>query len=133
MPPARYSSVARPQPRTRARPGPPRARTRDRAPRLPLTLRVAERVRWDRVGRVALLVTLAICVGLYIEPALSIFTTWRAERQQAAVVHRLLHSNAALERQVHSLGQPATIAARARALGMVQAGEKSYVVMGLPR
>lgn len=131
MPPARYSSVARPQTRTRARPGAPRGR--NRAPRPPLALRVAERVRWDRVGRVALLVTLAICVGLYIEPALSIFTTWRAEHQQAAIVHRLLHSNAALERQVHSLGQPATIAAHARALGMVQAGEKSYVVMGLPR
>ena len=126
MPPARYSSASRPDPRARTRPG-------SRPARAPLALRVAERVRWDRVGRVALLVTLAICVGLYVEPALSILTTWRAEHQQATVVHRLLRSNAALKSQVQSLGQPATIAARARALGMVQAGERSYVVEGLPR
>lgn len=115
MPPARYSS-------SYARP-----------PRAPFALRAAERVRWDRVGRVALLVTLGIVVCLYIQPALSIFTTWRAEHQQAAAVHQLQRSNASLERQVKSLGQPATIAADARSLGMVRAGEKSYAVIGLPR
>jgi cell division protein FtsB len=106
------------------------------APRAPLRAsarRAALRVRWDRVGRVGLLVTLGIVVCLYIQPALSILTTWRAERRQAAVVHQLLHSNAALERQVRSLNQPLTIAADARTLGMVLSGEKPYVVLGLPK
>jgi cell division protein FtsB len=94
--------------------------------------RAAQRVRWDRVGRVGLLVTLGIVVCLYIQPALSIFTTWRAEHRQAATVHQLLRSNAALERQVRALNQPATIAADARTLGMVRSGEKPYVVLGLP-
>lgn len=95
--------------------------------------RAAERIRWDRVGRVALLVTLGIVVCLYIQPALSIFNTWRAERQQASVVHQLLRSNASLERQLKALNQPLTIAADARKLGMVRNGEKPYVVLGASR
>jgi cell division protein FtsB len=98
-----------------------------------LARHAAARIRWDRVGRVALLVTLGIVVCLYIQPALSMFNTWRAERRQANVVHQLLHSNAALERQVKALNQLSTIAADARALGMVRSGEKPYVVLGLPR
>jgi cell division protein FtsB len=98
-----------------------------------VALRAAERVRWDRVGRVGLLVTLGIVVCLYIQPALSIFTTWRAERHQAAIVHQLLRSNAALAREVRALNQPSTIAADARALGMIRNGEKPYVVLRLPR
>ncbi|HWF75016.1 MAG TPA: hypothetical protein VG186_16825 [Solirubrobacteraceae bacterium] len=93
----------------------------------------AARVRWDRVGRVALLVTLGIVVCLYIQPALSILNTWRAERRQANVVHQLLRSNAALERQVKSLNRTSTVLADARALGMVRTGEKPYVILGMPR
>jgi cell division protein FtsB len=93
--------------------------------------RAAARVRWDRVGRVALLVTLAIVICLYIQPALSILRTWRAERQQASVVRQLIHSNASLRRQIKSLNDPATIVADARTLGMVRTGEKPYVVLGL--
>jgi len=97
-----------------------------------LARQAAERIRWDRVGRVALLVTLGIVVCLYIQPALSIFNTWRAERTQASAVHQLLRSNASLERQVKSLNRSSTIVTDARALGMVRLGEKSYVVLGLP-
>jgi cell division protein FtsB len=93
----------------------------------------AGRVRWDRVGRVALLVTLGIVTCLYIQPALSIYNTWRAERQQANVVHALLRSNASLERQVKSLNRSSTIIADARTLGMVRSGEKPYVVLGMPK
>jgi cell division protein FtsB len=95
--------------------------------------RAAIRIRWDRVGRVALLVTLAIVVGLYIQPALSILKTWRAERRQASVVHQLIRSRGALERQVSSLNNPTTVVAEARALGMVRPGEKPYVALGMPR
>jgi cell division protein FtsB len=118
-----------------ARPASARTRpaTRGQAGGYAVARRAAERIRWDRVGRVALLVTLGIVVCLYIQPALSIFNTWRAERRQANVVHQLLRSNASLERQVKALNRPLTIAADARKLGMVRAGEKSYVVLGMPR
>ena len=116
-----------------ARPAPARTRPPARAPLGALARQAAERIRWDRVGRVALLVTLGIVVCLYIQPALSIFNTWRAERAQASAVHQLLGSNASLERQVKSLNRSSTIVADARSLGMVRSGEKPYVVLGLPR
>jgi cell division protein FtsB len=122
MPPARSAYA-----RNRRPPAPPRA------PVGASVRHAAGRIRWDRVGRVALLVTLGIVVCLYIQPALSIFHTWRAERQQANVVHQLLRSNAALERQVKSLNRSSTIIADARTLGMVRSGEKPYVVLGMPR
>jgi cell division protein FtsB len=95
--------------------------------------RPTDRIRWDRVGRVALLVTLGIVVCLYIPPALSIYNTWRAERGQASNVRQLLRSNATLERQLKSVKQPSTVVTEARALGMVRSGEKAYVVIGMPR
>jgi cell division protein FtsB len=82
---------------------------------------------------VSLLVTLAIVVCLYIQPALSILKTWRAERHQASAVHQLLRSNSSLERKVKSLNNSTTIVADARALGMIRSGEKAYVVLGMPR
>jgi cell division protein FtsB len=113
------------------------ATARSRAPaQVPLgtsVRRTAQRIRWDRVGRVALLLTLGIVICLYIQPALSIYHTWRAEHEQASAVRQLLRSNASLQRQVKSLNRTSTIVTDARALGMVRSGEKSYVVVGLPR
>ena len=114
---------------------PRRRSTRTRAPSgAPASVRDAvDRIRWDRVGRVSLLLTLGIVVCLYIQPAFSIFNTWRAERRQASAVHQLLRSNASLESQLKSLNKPSTVVTEARALGMVEPGEKSYVVVGMPR
>ena len=77
--------------------------------------------------------TLGIIVCLYIQPAISILKTWRAERAQASVVHQLIRSNAALRLEVKSLNDPATIVTDARALGMVRSGEKPYVVLSASR
>ena len=77
--------------------------------------------------------TLAIVVCLYIQPALSVLRTWRAEHREASVVRQLIASNKSLERQVQSLNNPLTVVADARALGMVRSGEKPYVVLGLHR
>jgi cell division protein FtsB len=124
-----------------ARPATPSTRRRNalgsgsphREPVSSVARRAAVRVRWDRVGRVALLITLLIVVGLYIQPALSILTTWRAEHRQASAVRQLIADNKSLERQVRSLNSPLTIVADARSLGMVRTGEKPYVVLGLHR
>jgi cell division protein FtsB len=90
------------------------------------------RVRWERVGRVGLLVVLAIVVGLYVEHTLSYFATRSEANQQQAIVNRLAHQNAQLARQVKSLKDPSTIVSQARALGMVRPGERPYVVTGQP-
>ena len=89
-------------------------------------------MRWDRAGRVSLLVVLAVVLGLYVQHALSYLST-RAQADRAlATVHQLARDNRALEREQLALQQPATIIGDARALGMVKAGERSYVITGRP-
>jgi cell division protein FtsB len=90
------------------------------------------RVRWDRVGRVGLLVVLVVVAGLYVQQGLTYFSTRAQADQQLAIVHRLTRENAALVQEQHSLDDPATIARDARALGMVRTGERPYVITGLP-
>jgi cell division protein FtsB len=89
------------------------------------------RVRWERVGRFALLFVLAVVVGLYVEHTLSYFSTHAEAGQQQAIVDRLAHQNALLARQEKSLNDPATIVRDARALGMVRPGEQPYVITGM--
>ena len=90
------------------------------------------RVRWDRVGRIGLLVVLAVVAGLYVRQGLSLLSTRSQAEQQLAIVHRLSRDNAALQKQQASLNDPATIERDARDLGMVRVGERPYVVTGLP-
>jgi len=120
MPQARSATAA---PRRRAAPPRPKRVTRRSPP---------ARVRWDRVGRVALLLVLAAVAGLYVQHALSYLATRNQARQQQAIVKRLEQENAQLAQQQRSLTDPATIQRLARTLGMVRPGERSYVVMGLP-
>ncbi len=89
-------------------------------------------MRWDRAGRVSLLIVLAVVLGLYVQHALSYLST-RAQADRAlATVHQLARENHVLEREQLALQQPATIIGDARALGMVKAGERSYVITGRP-
>jgi cell division protein FtsB len=92
----------------------------------------AMRVRWDRVGRVGLLVVFAVVAALYIQQGLTLLATHSQAAQQLATVRRIARDNRALERQQRSLKDPATIERDARALGMVRPGERPYVVTGLP-
>ena len=90
------------------------------------------RVRWDRIGRTALLIVLVVVAGLYLQHTVEYFVARSNANTQHAIVHRLAHENASLRAQVRALQQPATIQAYARTLGMVKAGERPYVILGLP-
>lgn len=103
-----------------------------RQPAPPLAVAVA-RVRWDRVGRVALLVALAGVLLLYVGPARSFVSTWRESHRQAAQVRVLEREHRALQAEHRTLRDPATLEQRARSLGMVRPDERSYVITGLPR
>lgn len=121
MPSARSATAApKRNPRTRPRP----RRVAPRGPRV--------RVRWDRVGRVGLLIVLTVVAGLYIQDALSYLSTRGQAEQQLSIVKHLVRDNKRLERQQQALDNPATIQQRARALGMVRPGERPYVITGLP-
>jgi cell division protein FtsB len=127
MPSARHASTASPRrpPRSAPRRHP---RPRGVAVRTPVG-----RIRWDRVGRIALLVVFAVVAGLYFQDGLSWIGAKREADRQAAIVRRLQRANAGLQAQAQSLQDPVTIQRDARALGMVQSGEHPYVLTGLSK
>jgi cell division protein FtsB len=122
MPPAGTTTAA---PRRQARAA-VRPRPRTAAARKPL------RIRWERIGRVLLVIVLAVVAGLYIQQGLAYLSARGQTEQQKAIVLGLRRENAQLTRQQKSLNNPATIMRYARQLGMVQPGERPYVVTGLP-
>jgi cell division protein FtsB len=89
-------------------------------------------VRWDRLGRLALVCVLGALAYLYVGAGLSLFSTWREARGDAAEVVALERQHAALEAQRAALTSRETLLVEARRLGMVRPGEQSYVVTGLP-
>jgi hypothetical protein len=84
------------------------------------------------VGRVSLLVVLAVVVGLYVNQAISYFSVRSQAVAQMSAALRLEHQNRKLLRQQQMLRDPATIQRDARALGMVRQGERPYVITGVP-
>jgi cell division protein FtsB len=89
-------------------------------------------VRWDRVGRVALLVLLVGVALAYVGPARSLVSTWRDSNAKQAQLQTLQSEHDALLRRARELRDPRTVQAEARRLGMVKPGERSYVVRNLP-
>jgi hypothetical protein len=91
------------------------------------------RVRWDRVGRIALLCVLVALVFLYVSAGFHMFSKWRQSRHDAAALGRMQREHVALVRQHQSLSGSGAVEASARKLGMMQANEQPYVVTGLPK
>jgi cell division protein FtsB len=98
-----------------------------------MAARRAATVRWDRVGRVALLLLLGVVLLLYVNPAINYLQTWQNANTKRAEVDRLQAENKRLQARKAALKQPATLEHYARALGMVKQGERAYVVKDLPR
>ena len=90
------------------------------------------RVRWDRVGRLAMLCVLGALLYLYLSAGVRMFSTWRQARGDSAAVVALEREHRLLLRQHEALGSRATLEAEARKLGMMKAGERQYIVSGLP-
>ena len=90
------------------------------------------RIRWDRVGRLALLAVLLLVLYLYVNPLRGWWSTWQESKAKAAEITRLQAENRALEARRAALHDPAAVEREARRLGMVKPGERPYVVRGLP-
>jgi cell division protein FtsB len=88
-------------------------------------------IRWDRLGRWALIVVLGLVLYLYIGPAAKWVSTYREAERKRAEVAALKEENRRLRERRRVLRDPAALEAEARRLGMVKAGEKSYVVEGV--
>ncbi|MCW3030654.1 MAG: Septum formation initiator [Solirubrobacterales bacterium] len=117
----------RPRARRQATPARPRAR-----PSAPAGAASAPRVRWDRIGRLAMLFVLAALLYLYLSAGLHMYSTWGQSRHDNAAVASLQREHRVLLRQHEALARQGTTEAQARLLGMKRANERQYEISGLP-
>jgi cell division protein FtsB len=89
-------------------------------------------IRWDRLGRVALLGTLVVILLLYLSPAKHWWQQSRTAAAQRDELSDLSRENGQLKRRVRALRDPGALEREARRLGMVRQGERAYVIEGLP-
>ena len=110
------------------------ARTRRSAPRPRAQAATGGgRIRWDRLGRIALLATLGVILLLYVSPTKHWIEQSGTRSAQKSELKALSAENATLRRKVRALRDPGTLEQEARRLGMVRRGERSYVIENPPR
>jgi cell division protein FtsB len=103
------------------------------AARRPGARRTPSRIKWDRVGRIALVLVLFAVAYSYLNPAINLFETYKSTTAAKAEFHHLLQENKRLHRSIQSADNPAVVAAAARKQGMVAAGETPFVAHDFAR
>ncbi|HEY2536581.1 MAG TPA: hypothetical protein VGI24_06315 [Solirubrobacteraceae bacterium] len=91
------------------------------------------RIRWDKLGRVAMLCLLVALLYLYLSASIRMYSTWHQARADSAQLATLEHEHVQLRHQHEALGRRGTVEEEARRLDMMHAGEQTYIVTGLPR
>ena len=89
-------------------------------------------IRWDRLGRVALLITLIVIVFSYLSPARHWLQQSGTADRQKAELSGLKAQKVKLQRRLKALRDPGALEREARHLGMVRVGERAYVIENLP-
>ena len=93
----------------------------------------APRVRWDRIGRLALLFVGLLLIYLYINPLRTYVSTWQEARTKRQQVAQLQKEHTELVRRAKALRSTGSVEVEARRLGMVRDDERAYVIRGLDR
>lgn len=88
------------------------------------------RIRWDRIGRLALVIVLFGVMVSYLNPAINLFNAWQDSRTSKERLADLKVENQQLRQQLDDAANPAVIEREARRLGMARYGEQAYVVRG---
>ena len=86
------------------------------------------RIRWDKLGRVALVLVLLAIFASYVNPLVNFVDAWQDSRTERGQLQKLKDQNADLRSKAAALNGPGAAEREARRLGMVFAGERSYVV-----
>ena len=89
-------------------------------------------IRWDRLGRVALLGTLVVILFSYASPARQWIKQSGTAGRQKQELSELNGENRNLKKRLRALRDPGALEREARRLGMVRQGERSYVIENLP-
>jgi cell division protein FtsB len=90
-------------------------------------------IRWDRVGRVSLLVVLAVVLISYIGPATEYLRARGLAKETRSEVKRLQQDNSRLRVRAKQLQDIDNVELEARKSGMARPGERVYVIRGLPK
>ena len=93
--------------------------------------RPASRVNWDRAGRIALVIVLALVLASYVSPAIDFLDAWRDSRAEHAHLAELREENAQLRQRLATLDSPDAAERAAREQGWVAPGEGAWVIQGL--
>ena len=108
----------------------PRARSRARSgAQFPVAV---ARVRWEQLGRLAMLAVMVALAYLYLSAGVHMFSTWRQARHDQATVRVMEAEHRDLVSQHALLSNPETVEGEARRIGMARSGERQYVLSGLP-
>ena len=109
--------------RAAAAPAPARRRRTTTAPR-----RAGSGIRWERVGRLALLGVLGVIVLLYIPPVTHWFQQTSTAERSEQQLRDLEAERARLKSRLRELSGPGAVEREARKLGMTRRDERPYVV-----
>ena len=91
-----------------------------------------QRIRWDRVSRIAILVVLVGVAALYVGPLTSFWSARGEAATRRAQVEQLRQENRELRVKREALSNGGALEVEARRLGMVRPGERPFVVENLP-
>lgn len=94
--------------------------------------RAVAAIRWDRVGRVAMLCLLVALLYLYVSAGVRIYSTYGEARGDRTALATLEREHVALVHEHEALGRHGTLEEEARRLNMMRPGEQPYVIGGLP-
>ena len=115
---------------TRSRRRAPARRPRSRPRVRPTNGRPRRRsaIRWDRVGRIGLILVLFAIVCLYVSPLRQWITQSGTADEHRRELHSLQAENRRLKQRARALREPGALEREARGLGMVRRGERAYVI-----
>jgi hypothetical protein len=108
------------------------SRSRARARGGSASLQAAARVRWDRLGRIAMLLVLVALVFLYVSTGFHMLSTWRQSHRTSARVATMQAEHRHLLSEHNRLSGQVTLEDQAKALGMQRSDEQTYVIGNLP-
>jgi cell division protein FtsB len=89
------------------------------------------RIRWDRPGRIALVLVLFLVLVSYLNPLVNLMQAWQGSKSSESQLAQLKKERVDLTRQLHEVSSPAALEREARRLGMVKPGEHAYIVHGV--
>jgi cell division protein FtsB len=91
----------------------------------------ASRIRWDKLGRIALVLVLFLVLVSYLNPLVNLMQAWQGSKSSDAQLAQLKQERLELTHRLREVSSPAALEREARRLGMVQPGEHAYIVHGL--